>query len=63
MTRTLREVGLELGFALVLVLAAEVVHRGAGWDRLWCLFGALALGHGVRAAVTRRRRRRELPDA
>ncbi len=54
----LRELTVELGFSLVLVLAAEVVHRGTGWARLWCLFGALVVGHGGRAVLVRRHRAR-----
>lgn len=57
--RGLREVVLELGFALVLALMAEAVHRGTGWDRLWCLVGALVVGHGARAVPARRRRVRD----
>ncbi len=57
--RGLREVALELGFALVLVLVAEAVHRGTGWARLWCLFAALVVGHGGRAVLARRRRLRD----
>ncbi|GAB3456014.1 hypothetical protein AB1207_05170 [Kineococcus endophyticus] len=57
--RALRELAVELGFSLALVLAAEAVHRGTGWARLWCLFGALAVGHGGRAVLARRRRLRD----
>ncbi|MGY2081328.1 hypothetical protein [Modestobacter sp. SYSU DS0657] len=55
---SVRDLALEVAFALSLVLVAEVVVRVSSWSRFWVLVVVLTVGWAIRIAVQRRRVRR-----